>query len=244
MHPILFKIGSINFLSYTIFAFLAIIFGSLFLVYRFKKYKIKIDYIDFLFWIILFGAIGAKLFYILMYPSQFSLNIFYSGGVVSWGGIILGTIAAIFYFKKHNINILKALDAGFIALLFGLAIGRIGSFLNGDGYGRITSSKIGIIIPKVDDFPRFPTELIESSLIIILIIIFLILKNRQFFKKNGLLFYFLLLFYAIIRFFTDFLKDGFRLFFGLTFGQYFALILIVFMIVVIIKDIGRKKIKN
>lgn len=242
MHPVLFQLGQFNILSYTLFSLLAIIIGSLVLTYRFRKNHIKLDIFNFLFWIILAGAVGAKLLYIILYPSQFSWSIFYSGGAVSWGGIIFGSIAAIYILKKNHQPIFKALDAGFFALLLGLAIGRIGSFLNGDGFGKITNSKIGIIIPSVGNLPRFPAELFESLAIIIVLIITLVLEKKKVLTKyQGLCFGFLLISYSLIRFVNDFFKDGFNHFYGLTLNQYFSIILIAIIIYVNIRYIRDRK---
>jgi phosphatidylglycerol:prolipoprotein diacylglycerol transferase len=237
MYPILFHIFGYPVLSYTVFSFIAIISGSFLLVARFKKYKINVDYFDFLFWVVIAGAIGAKLLYIIIYPHQFSWSIFYSGGVVSWGGIIIGILVATFYLKKFRQNIIRAFDAGFLSLFFGLMIGRIGSFLNGDGYGKITNSFFGIVVPKIDSNPRFPAEIFEFLMILALIFIVLWLEKRKVFKKDGKMFIILLLSYLVIRIISDFFKDNFVRYSGLTINQIFCILLfLIILSVIIIKN--------
>ena len=242
---ILAQIGGIKIYYYAFFTFIAIILGSIFLVYRLKKYQIRIDYFDFLFWTILSGAIGSKLAYIVLYPHQFSWNIFYSGGAVSWGGIIFGIGAALIYLKIKKISILRFLDAGFIALLFGMGAGRFGSFLNGNGYGKITNSFLGVRLSIIDNYSRFPAEIIEAMLLFILIGIVLYLEKKKYFisdrepfqdgfTKSGFMFIIVLLAYALIRIMTDFLKDGFIRYWGVTLNQYFCFLLIILIFVVII----------
>lgn len=240
---VLLQIGDFKIYYYAFFSFLAIILGSLLLVYRLKKYNIKIDYIDFLFWTILAGAIGSKLTYIILYPSQFSWSIFYSGGAVSWGGMLFGILAALIYIKIKKINILKFLDAGFIALVFGMAIGRFGSFLNGNGYGKITDSFLGMKLLVIDNNRRFPAEIIEAVLLFILIGVILYLEKRKHFTKSGKLFIIILLAYAAIRIISDFLKDGFARYWGLTLNQYFCflLIIMIFSAIIITKFIRARR---
>ena len=99
---------------------------------------------DFLTWGILGVIIGGRLGYVLFY--KFStyidhpLDIFkvWEGGMSFHGGF-LGVLAAMWLFsRKHKISFLKTMD--FVAPLvpLGLASGRIGNFINGELWGRVT----------------------------------------------------------------------------------------------------------
>lgn len=99
---------------------------------------------DFLTWGILGVIIGGRLGYVLFY--KFStyidhpLDIFkvWEGGMSFHGGF-LGVLAAMWLFsRKHTISFLKTMD--FVAPLvpLGLASGRIGNFINGELWGRVT----------------------------------------------------------------------------------------------------------
>ena len=99
---------------------------------------------DFLTWGILGVIIGGRLGYVLFY--KFStyidhpLDIFkvWDGGMSFHGGF-LGVLAAMWLFsRKHKISFLKTMD--FVAPLvpLGLASGRIGNFINGELWGRVT----------------------------------------------------------------------------------------------------------
>ena len=99
---------------------------------------------DFLTWGILGVIIGGRLGYVLFY--KFStyidhpLDIFkvWEGGMSFHGGF-LGVLAAMWLFsRKHHISFLKTMD--FVAPLvpLGLASGRIGNFINGELWGRVT----------------------------------------------------------------------------------------------------------
>lgn len=99
---------------------------------------------DFLTWGILGVIIGGRLGYVLFY--KFStyidhpLDIFkvWEGGMSFHGGF-LGVLAAMWLFsRKHKTSFLKTMD--FVAPLvpLGLASGRIGNFINGELWGRVT----------------------------------------------------------------------------------------------------------
>ena len=101
---------------------------------------------DFLTWGILGVIIGGRLGYVLFY--KFStyidhpLDIFkvWEGGMSFHGGF-LGVLAAMWLFsRKHKISFLKTMD--FVAPLvpLGLASGRIGNFINGELWGRVTDT--------------------------------------------------------------------------------------------------------
>lgn len=99
---------------------------------------------DLLTWGVVGVILGGRLGYVLFY--KFSdyiahpLAIFkiWEGGMSFHGGF-LGVVVAIFLFcLKNRLNFLKTLD--FIAPLVatGLASGRIGNFINGELWGRVT----------------------------------------------------------------------------------------------------------
>jgi len=99
---------------------------------------------DFLTWGILGVIIGGRLGYVLFYKFSTYINhpldIFkvWEGGMSFHGGF-LGVLAAMWLFsRKHKISFLKTMD--FVAPLvpLGLASGRIGNFINGELWGRVT----------------------------------------------------------------------------------------------------------
>ncbi|ATD65110.1 prolipoprotein diacylglyceryl transferase [Neisseria weixii] len=99
---------------------------------------------DFLTWGILGVILGGRLGYILFYKlsdylaDPISMFKVWEGGMSFHGGF-LGVVVAMWLFsRKHNISVWKTMD--FVAPLvpLGLASGRIGNFINGELWGRIT----------------------------------------------------------------------------------------------------------
>jgi phosphatidylglycerol:prolipoprotein diacylglycerol transferase len=85
----------------------------------------------------LWGFIGAKIFHNLENINDFvkdpigSLIAF--SGLTFYGGLIIATIAIIFYIKKYKISVIHFADAMAPTMLFAYAAGRIGCHMSGDG---------------------------------------------------------------------------------------------------------------
>jgi prolipoprotein diacylglyceryltransferase len=93
---------------------------------------------------LLFGLIGAKLFDIFENLGEFAKDpigtIFSGGGLTFYGGLILATLAIIWYARKHKISVRHLGDAIAPALMIAYAIGRIGCQVSGDGDWGIFNS--------------------------------------------------------------------------------------------------------
>ena len=97
--------------------------------------------------IFLWGLVGARLFYVIEYREQFFaadrslpaalaqvLNIA-QGGLVVFGSLPTAAIAAWLFARRRGLDILQLADVIAPGLLVGLALGRLGCFLNGCCYG-------------------------------------------------------------------------------------------------------------
>ena len=97
--------------------------------------------------IFLWGLVGARLFYVLEYHDQFFnadrslpaavaqvLNIA-QGGLVVFGSLPTAAVAAWLFARRRGLDILQLADVIAPGLLVGLALGRLGCFLNGCCYG-------------------------------------------------------------------------------------------------------------
>ena len=119
-----------------------------------KKDGVKADtIIDLGFWTVISGIAGAKLWFIVQNWGEFSdkwdLVVNFRSGLVFYGGLLGAAAAAIIYVRVKRLQVLKTLDIIAPTAALGLAFGRIGCFLNGCCYGRLTTSAIGMHFPKV-----------------------------------------------------------------------------------------------
>lgn len=85
----------------------------------------------------LWGFLGAKIFHNLENLDEFSRDPIGSlisfSGLTFFGGLILATIAIIYYLKKEKISVIHFADAMAPTMLFAYAAGRIGCQISGDG---------------------------------------------------------------------------------------------------------------
>ena len=145
MNPIFLKIGDIQIYWYSIFILLAIVTACLIVFIQAKKQKIPKKFLeDLFFYTIIFGLIGARLYYVIFEYQQYinnPLDIFkvWEGGLAIHGGIIAGLITIIVLTKKHKISTFKIADMVVLGLIIGQAIGRWGNFFNSEAYGPATT---------------------------------------------------------------------------------------------------------
>ena len=116
--------------------------------------------------VVLGGRIGYILFYNLGYYLDNPLRIFavWEGGMSFHGGM-LGVLAGILFFaRSKKVSFFSILDMVAQCAPIGLGLGRIGNFINGELYGRVTNAPWGIVFPGGGEFPRHPSQLYEAFL--------------------------------------------------------------------------------
>ena len=214
---------------------------------------------DFLTWGILGVILGGRIGYVLFY--KFSdylanpLDIFkvWEGGMSFHGGF-LGVVVAMWLFgRKHNISILKLMDTVAPLVPLGLASGRIGNFINGELWGRVTELNafwaMGFPQARYEDaeaaahnplwaewlqqygmLPRHPSQLYQFALegIFLFIIVWIFSKKPRPTGQTAALF---LGGYGLFRFIAEFARqpDDYLglLTLGLSMGQWLSVPMIV-----------------
>lgn len=88
------------------------------------------------------GLIGARITFMIQYDRPLAEFFrIWEGGIVLYGGVIAGIFAVLaFYYlflKKVGVSLWKLADAAAPTLALGIALGRIGCFLNGCCYGHV-----------------------------------------------------------------------------------------------------------
>jgi phosphatidylglycerol---prolipoprotein diacylglyceryl transferase len=183
---------------------------------------------DFLFWmilgVILGGRLGYVLFYNLSYYMDNPLHIIktWEGGMSFHGGLLGVVIAVIWFSVKNKIPVLRLGDLAACGATVGLFFGRLANFINGELYGRVTTSPWGMVFPGGGELPRHASQLYEAATEGLLL--FLILNGLAFFKpsiqrKQGFLFGLFLMFYGSFRFMIEFAREP-----DVQIGLYFNLI--------------------
>lgn len=158
MNPIFLKIGPLEIryygLMYAISFMIAIYFGK---KWAEKKGINGIVFENFAFITIISGLIGARLYYVLLSLNYYLNNpldiiAIWKGGLAIHGGIIGGFLGALFYSKKHKLNLWNLTDISAPFLLLGQGIGRIGNLMNGEIHGVPTFTPWNIIFSRQSRF--------------------------------------------------------------------------------------------
>ena len=216
INPILVKLGPIQVSWYGLMYVFGFFASYLLVRYQMKKKDFgvsKLDVENLYFYLILGLVIGARLGYVLFYDLKMyladPLEIFaiWHGGMSFHGGLIGVLIVGIFFSWKNKKSFLKIADLFIVTAPIGLGFGRIGNFINGELYGRVTQVPWAMIFPTdKDHLPRHPSQLYESALeggVLFLILWFL--KDKKL-PTGGLLAIFLSL-YGLFRFFVELFRE-------------------------------------
>lgn len=170
----------------------------------------KEDWAEILSFSVIGVIVGGRLGYVLLYdPMQYvadPLEIFavWNGGMASHGGFIGVFLALLYVTHKRHIPLLQLFDVVVVPVAIGLALGRLGNFINQELYGTVTNLPWGISIPNVEGL-RHPTQLyamLKDLLIAAVCFVHLRLPSDRA-GRTGALFVGL---YAILRFLIEFLR--------------------------------------
>ncbi len=218
LDPVIFQIGPIAVRWYS----LAYVFGIIFAWFIIKYFNSKEKVFDeknisddfFLYSvlsIILGGRLGYVLFYNFLFYIENPIDIFkiWEGGMSFHGGLIGCVVGSYLLCRKYKINYLSFCDLLSIATPVGLFLGRIANFINMELYGKITTSKIGVVFPNADSFPRHPSQLYEALLegLVLFCILFYLARYTKIRKHNGALSGIFFIGYAISRFIVEFFRE-------------------------------------
>ncbi len=192
---------------------------------------------DMISWLMLGVVVGGRLGYVVFYdlPSflQDPVEIFrvWNGGMSFHGGLVGVLLMTWWWGKKHGFRFLTVVDFIVPMVPPGLLLGRIGNFINGELWGKITTSPLGMIFPNGGPFPRHPSQLYEAGLEgVCLFVILWIFSSRI--RPIGMVSGVFALCYGISRFLVEFVRQpdhqlGYLAFGWLTMGQLLCLPLLI-----------------
>ncbi len=130
MNPILIEIGNIKIYWYSVMILIGVLLGSYIVTKEAKRFNIsKTKVSDLLFYTIIFGIIGARLYYVIFnldYYKMYPVDILkvWEGGLAIHGGLIAGILYIIHYTRKNNLKFFLITDIFAPGILIGQAIGR------------------------------------------------------------------------------------------------------------------------
>jgi phosphatidylglycerol:prolipoprotein diacylglycerol transferase len=187
---------------------------------------------DLLFYAMLGVILGGRLGYVLFYNPGYYLHhplavlAVWEGGMSFHGGFLGVIVAVLTFCLCRGMPVLLVADIMVTAATPGLFFGRIGNFINGELWGRVTDLPWGMVFPGAGSLPRHPSQLYEAFLEgLVLTSILLLLHLRK--ARPGVPLFTFFLLYGIFRFTVELFREpdaqlGF-LWGGLTMGQLLSL---------------------
>lgn len=239
MHPILLQIGPIKVFAWGFMLALAVLISVFGIGRQLKKEGYEPDLgIDLILLSVICGIIGGRIAYIATYEwadflrdPWMVLSIRAGGiqGLVWYGSLAGGVIPFLLYLRKKRLAVWPIADifAPFVAL--GYALVRIGCFLEGCCYGRVTSSALGMVFPTVDAYTRYPTQLFSSALNFVLFLVLIWLYPRR--RFPGQVFMVYIIGYSIYRFIVEYFRESLIMVGPISLGQVCTLVLLAVGIV-------------
>lgn len=225
--PVIFEIGWFKVqyygLSY-IAAFALTYFLVLYRIRHEERFAFTKDQVnDITTYAILGLIIGARLGYVLFYnlayylrhpleiflPFSFSNGFTFTGisGMSYHGGLIGALLAVTWYIRKNKLEFWDVMDLYFTVVPLGYTFGRLGNFMNGELFGRVTTAPIGMVFPQASDSAlRHPSQLYEAFFegVFLFAILWRIRKIK---KPRGAMLAFYVIGYGTVRFFIEFFRQ-------------------------------------
>jgi len=146
MHPILLKIGPITVYSYGVMVSLAFAVCAFLIWYNAPLARIPREKVlDLVIVILISGIIGARALHVILNFNYYRIHpldtiMLFKGGLAFHGALISSLIGAIVFLKINAVPICSTADLVAPYAALGQAIGRIGCFLNGCCFGKISGS--------------------------------------------------------------------------------------------------------
>ena len=154
---------------------------------------------DLIFWTIIIGFIGARIYYVLFRLDFYLANpthIFsiWEGGIAIYGGVLAGIMTIYWLTKKYQLPFITTLDVAAPGVLLSQVIGRWGNFMNQEAYGYEVSRDFleKLRLPEwlieqmhINGAYHHPTFLYESVWNFLGFIILIILRRIPGLLKDG-----------------------------------------------------------
>ena len=219
MNRILFELGPITIYWYSVTMLLSVLTGIYLAIKESKKQGMYSFISDLVTYIIIFGIIGARLYYVIFNFDNYKydlLSIFkiWEGGIAIYGAIIGGLLAIVYLARKREQSIIKTTDIIVPGLILAQSIGRWGNFFNGEAHGTEVSLEYleKLHLPNfiiegmhIDGTYYHPTFLYESIWCLLGFIILITIRKLTK-RKDGIMTFSYFIWYGIGRFFIEGLR--------------------------------------
>ena len=169
MYPELFSIGDFTISTFGLMMALAFLTGGWITSIRMREEGLDPEHAwSLLVYVMLGGVAGSKLYFAvdvhLRTGIPFTDLLFAREGITWYGGLVVATLVGAFWCRRNGLSIKQVMDCTAVAGAVGQSIGRVGCFLVGDDYGRVTDVPWAVTFPRgaPPTFdPVHPTQIYE-----------------------------------------------------------------------------------
>lgn len=230
--PKSFLIGNYRIAFYGIIIAVGIIVAELFVLHEAKRTGQSQDtYLDLTIWGVIFGIIGARIYYVAFSWDYYSKHLseivkIHSGGMAIYGSVIAAILTCFVLCRVKKLRFWQVCDTACMGLLIGQIFGRWGNFMNREAFGEYTDSLFAMLIPVsavnrpqditetmmahivtvngIDCISVHPTFLYESLWNLGVFILLLLIRDRK--KFEGMLFFTYMGLYGLGRYWIEGLR--------------------------------------
>jgi phosphatidylglycerol---prolipoprotein diacylglyceryl transferase len=213
--PVFLRVGPLEFRWYGLMYILSFLTAYCIIRWAVRQRELPLsadDVADLVFSVALGIILGGRLGYVLIYnfgwylANPLKILAVWEGGMSFHGGMIGAIVAGLIYSRKKGIAPLEVADIGFLTAPVGLFLGRLGNFINGELYGRVTEVSWGVVFPGGGPLPRHPSQLYEAVLEgpVTLAILWLLFRYRV--CRGAVMWCFIGL-YGMFRFGVEFFRE-------------------------------------
>jgi phosphatidylglycerol:prolipoprotein diacylglycerol transferase len=252
--PIAFSLGPFAIRWYALAYISGLIFGWQYCLRLTQRPPgiVKNEYIDDLFiWVTLGVLIGGRLGFVVFYSPGYyfshPLEILqtWKGGMSFHGGLVGVMVAIYLYSRRKGTGFWPMADLLSAAVPAGLFLGRLGNFVNGELWGRVTDLPWGVIFPRGGPDPRHPSQLYEAGLegLLLFSLLAWLVFRRDALTRPGLISGTFLIGYGIARALVETVRaethfvDQMPL--GLTYGQILSVPMVLMGISIVRRALQR-----
>ena len=278
LNPILFHLGPVTVRWYGVMYLIGFILGYLLLRNRYKKGLFALSPLqtqDLITYLLAGMLVGARTVYVFVYNPVIIKHNFWNlfavwQGGLSYHGAAIGFAVSMWLFgRKHKVGFLHLADNVSLGAGIGVFFGRMGNFINGELFGRVTDVPWGVIFPRGGGpLPRHPSQIYqgvcEGLLVFVAVSMVEKLERRHGqaptpgepssvdkkkktatygWKRTGVMASCYVIFYGIARFVIEFFRQPdpqLGFYFGwITMGQILCLLMIVIGTLVLIRRIKK-----
>jgi phosphatidylglycerol:prolipoprotein diacylglycerol transferase len=167
--------------------------------------------------VVLFSSlVGSRLLYVVSHLGEYAhdkLGVFriWEGGLTFYGGLVAGVVFGILYLKRKGLRVLEVTDIVSPQIALGIALARVGCFLNGCCFGKETGLPWGVVFPPdcqagwvLPGLHLHPTQLYSAAANLAIFVFLRTMLRRR--LPAGMVFSAFIVLYGTWRFAIDYLR--------------------------------------